>query len=106
MVELIIAIVIFSVAVLGMAQTGLVAFQQARAGDIATKVWAAAQLQLEEFRQDDFASLATGSGTVAGYPATWTVTGTDPKTVTLAITRPSVLGGQAIDSFVVVRTDW
>ena len=52
------------------------------------------------------AGVSGGSDTIRGYPVAWTVSGTDPKTVVMAVTRPDVLGGQSIDSFVMVVPDW
>ncbi len=106
LVEVVVAIVIFAGGVLGTLQMGLVARQQARTGEIVTDVWAVAQIKLEEMRAADFDNLSAGSDTIGGYPASWTVTGTDPKTVTLSVTRPSMLGGKVVDSIVVLIPDW
>ena len=106
LVELVVAIVIFAVAVLGMVEMSLVANQLGRTGEIHTDMWTVAQLQFEKMRNDDFDSLAAGSDTIRGYPVSWTVAGTEPKTVTLQVTRPDLLGGTAVDSFVVVVADW
>lgn len=106
LVESVAALVILAVGVLGMVQMGLVAFQQARAGEIRADSWAVAQVELEALRMTPFGSLSAGNDTVGGYPVEWTVAGTEPKTVTLAITRPNVLGGQLVDSVVLVLADW
>ena len=105
-VELIVSIVIFLIAVLGMIQMSVVARQQARAGKLATDMWAVAQLKLEEIKATDFDSVSGGADTIRGYPVSWTVSGVDPKAVTLSITRPSVLGGQVVDEVLILVPDW
>ena len=106
MVELIVAMVVFTIAVLGMVQMGLVARQQTRAGEIATDVWTVAQLKLEEIKAIDFDSVSGGADSIGGYPVSWTVSGVDPKSVTLSITRPRMLGGDVVDQIVMLIPDW
>ena len=106
LVETVMAIVIMSVAVLGTAQMGMVAHQQSRAGAVATDMWTVAQLSFEELRAEDFDSLASDTDTVRGYPVSWTVTGTEPKTVLLSVTRPTATSGQVVDTFAMLVADW
>ena len=106
LVELVVAVVIFAIAVLGMVQMSLVARQQARAGALATDVWTVAQLKLEEIKATDFDSISGGADSIRGYPVSWTVSGADPKSVTLSITRPDMLGGQVIDRVIMLVSDW
>ena len=40
-----------------------------------------------------------------GFPISWTVSGTAPKVVVLAIERRSVLGGMTVDTFVTHAAD-
>ena len=104
--EVVVAMVIFTIAVLGMVQMGLVARQQARAGELATDMWTVAQLKLEEIKATDFDSVSGGADSIRGYPVSWTVSGANPKSVTLSITRPNVLGGQKVDRVVMLVSDW
>ncbi len=106
LVELVVAIGILAISVLGTVQMGVVARQQSRAGALATDMWTVAQLQFEELKAEDFDSLATRSDTVRGFPVSWTVSGTEPKTVTLSVTRPTAAGGQVADTFVMWVADW
>ncbi len=106
-IEVIVAMTIFAIAVLAAIQHGVSARQMARTGEIITEAAAAAQYQLETLRGMDFDSVATDADTVHGYPVGWTVTGTDSlKTVVLIVTRPSVLGTPVADSFVTLLYDW
>ena len=104
-VEVLIALIVFTVGALAAAQHTLAARQQARAGEIITESAAAAQYQMETLRSLPRDSLESGSDTVWGFPINWTVSGTAPKVVILVIERPSVLGGMAVDTFVTYAAD-
>ena len=49
--------------------------------------------------------LVSDSDTVWGFPISWTVSGTAPKVVVLAVERRSVLGGMTVDTFVTHAAD-
>ncbi len=104
-VEVLIALIVFTVGALAAAQHTLVARQQARAGEIITESAAAAQYQMETLRSLPRDSLESGADTVWGFPISWTVSGTAPKVVILVIERPSVLGGMAVDTLVTYAAD-
>ena len=104
-VEVLIALVVFTVGALAAAQHTLVARQQANAGEIITEAAAAAQYQMETLRSLPPDDLVSDSDTVWGFPISWTVSGTDPKVVVLAIERRSVLGGMTVDTFVTHAAD-
>ena len=100
LVEVLVAMIIFTAGVLAVVQQMLTARQQARAGEIITESAAAAQYQMETLRSLPFDSVVSASDTVWGFPLTWTVSGTNPKVVLLTVERPSVLGGVVVDTFV------
>jgi prepilin-type N-terminal cleavage/methylation domain-containing protein len=104
--EVIVSILVFAVVVLGLLQMALVARQQTRAGQLKTDMWSVAQVTIEEITATSFDSISAGSDNVMGYPVAWTVAGTSPKTVTLVVQRPSVLGGIVADTFVTQVADW
>ena len=104
-VEVLIALIVFTVGALSAAQHTLAARQQARAGEIITESAAAAQYQMETLRSLPHDSLDSGADTVWGFPISWTVSGTAPKVVILVIERPSVLGGMVVDTFVTYAAD-
>ena len=104
-VEVLIALVVFTVGALAAAQHTLVARQQANAGEIITEAAAAAQYQMETLRSLPPDNLVSDSDTVWGFPISWTVSGTAPKVVVLAIERRSVLGGMTVDTFVTHAAD-
>ncbi len=100
LLEVLIALLIFTIGALAAVQQSLTARQQARAGEFMTEATAAVQYQMETLRSLPFDSVTSDSDTVWGFPITWTVSGADPKVVLLTVERPSVLGGVTIDTFV------
>ena len=99
-VEVLVALVVFTVGALAAVQQMLTARQQARAAELITEAAAAAQYQMETLRSLPYDSVASDSDTVWGFPLTWTVSGASPKVVVLTVERPSVLGGVTVDTFV------
>ena len=99
-VEVLVALIVFTTGTLAVIQHTLTARQLARTGETITEAAAAAQYQMETLRSLPYDSLASDSDTVWGFPLSWTVSGTTPKVVVLAVERPSVLGGITVDTFV------
>jgi prepilin-type N-terminal cleavage/methylation domain-containing protein len=87
LIEVLIGVVILAIALLGLAAAGGVAARQVYNGRLDMARWAAIQEQIESLVAVGYDSISGGSGTVQGYPMTWTVTGTDPKEIMLVITR-------------------
>ena len=104
-VEVLVALIVFTVGALAAVQQMLTARQQARAGEIVTEAAAAAHYQLETLRSLPYDSVVSDADTVWGFPLTWTVSGTSPKVIVLAVKRPSVLGGVTVDTFVTHAAD-
>ncbi len=90
LVELLVAVMILSVALLGLAGAGGVAAQQLHIGRKDMTRWTAAQQQIEELVRTGYDSIATGSSVVQGYPMNWTVTGTNPKKVIFTLERTNL----------------
>ena len=99
-VEVLVALLVFTIGALAATQHSLTANQQAKAGEIITESAAAAQYQMETLGSLPRDSLVSGSGSVWGFPIKWTVSGTDLKVVVLAVERRRVLGGVTVDTFV------
>ena len=100
LLEVLIALLIFTIGALAAVQQSLTARQQARAGEIITESAAAVQYQMETLRSLPFDSVTSDSDTVWGFPISWTVSGVDPKVVLLTVERPSIFGGVTVDTFV------
>lgn len=100
LVEILIGVVILSVALIGLAAAGGVAARQVYTGRQDMGRWAAIQQQLESLVALGYDSVADGSSTVQGYPMTWTVTGTDPKQITVVMERENYRGETVQDTFI------
>ena len=105
LIEIIMAVLIFSVMMGGVMSAGLVASNQLRAGQNDVRVWKAVTYQLEKLIAEGYSSVSSGSDTVQGYSTVWTVTGTDPKKIILVIDRTTLSGDVRPDSFVTYLAD-
>ena len=99
LVEMLIGIVILAVALLALAAAGGVATRQVGYGRQDMGRWAAIQEQMETLVALGYDNVTDGSNTVQGYPMTWTVTGTDPKEITLVMERVNYSGQTVQDTF-------
>ena len=72
--ELIVAMVILSVGVLGLAGTTAAFALQVTLGDVKTERAAALQSVVEGIRAADYAAVGSGSETIGRYGVTWSVT--------------------------------
>jgi prepilin-type N-terminal cleavage/methylation domain-containing protein len=105
LVEVLIGIVILSIALLGLAAAGGVAARQVYTGRVDMARWAALQQQLESVIARGYDSVTAGSATVQGYPMSWTVAGTNPKQITLVMTRQDARGQLRYDTLVTFLSD-
>lgn len=72
MVEVMVALVILAVGVLGLAGTTALVVRQVTMADVATERAAALQSVVERLRAADFDSVGTGADTVGLFTAKWT----------------------------------
>ncbi len=100
LVEIIMALMIFSVLMGGLMSASLVASSQLKIGQNDVRVWKTATYQLEKLIALGYDSVKSGSDTGQGYDAVWTVSGTDPKKILLVIDRETLSGDIKPDSFV------
>ena len=100
LVEILIGVVILAIALLGLAAAGGVAARQVYMGRVDMGRWAAMQETLESLVALGYDSVGSGTGTVQGYPMTWTVTGTNPKQVTLVMQRENFQRQTVYDTLV------
>ena len=103
--EVLIAMLVFTIGALAAVQQSLTARQQARAGEIITEAAAVAQYQMETLRSLPYDNLSSDSDTVWGFPLIWNVTAGDPKVILLSVERQSVLGNVTVDTFVTYVAD-
>jgi len=100
MIEVIIAILILAVGILGLAGTTALSVRQVNMSDIATERSVALQTTVERIRAMDFASVSTGTDSVGGYDVSWkTLPSGSTKLVQIVWVGPglkSVSGGLPI----------
>ncbi len=99
-IEVLVAITIFSVAALGLTKIGLTTSRALQSGRGHMTEWTIAQSTLDSLRGLGWAALdgETGSATVQGHTVTWEVQGDNPRHVIVVIPR-QVLGRTVSDTF-------
>jgi prepilin-type N-terminal cleavage/methylation domain-containing protein len=105
LVEVLIGVIILSVALLGLAAAGGVAARQVYRGRVDMGRLAALQQELESLVAQGYDNVTAGSDTVQGYPMSWTVTGTNPKQITLVVTREDFRRRTVQDTLVTFLAD-
>lgn len=92
LVEVIIAVVILTCGVLGMAGTTALVVRQITLSDLATERCAAIQTAIERLRAQPYSSLSSGSDSVGIFAVQWTVasSGTHAKSVRVVTTGPGM----------------
>ena len=100
-IEVLVALSIFTIAILVLASTGLVSTRTLRAGRSYMTASAVAQTKLDSLTSLGWTGLTgvSGSATVQGYPVTWEVYGVNPKRIILVVHR-QVAAKVYADSFV------
>jgi len=108
MIEVIVAIVVLTVGVLGLAGTTAYIVRQITLGDLMTERAVAFQTVVDRIQAMPYASVTTGSDSVGVFAVTWEAVdaGSQNKIVTVVTTGPG-LGGtsfptnnpQAVDTF-------
>ncbi len=101
LVEVLVALLIFTMAILALATAGSIASKTLRSGRSYMGSWAVAQSKLDSLTALGWAALGGQSGTetVQGFAVTWNVQGTNPRRVTLVVQR-NLSGTVYPDTFV------
>ena len=105
LVEVIVSIILLTIVVTSLAQASFIAARYLQQGKSDTRMWNAVHFQMESITADGYDALSSGSSTVAGYPMTWAVQGSDPKKVILEVTT-SRFGTSTRDTFVTYVADF
>lgn len=109
LVEVMVALVILAVGILGLAATTMYAIRQTTFGELTTERAAALQTVIEELRAVDYDSVRSGSDSVGNFSVSWTVTrGSRSKAVEIVTLGPGLrssggapgLGPAVADTFV------
>jgi len=88
-IEVLVAITIFSIVVLGVAATGAVSARNLNSGQESTSAATAVQSKVDSLTSLGWAALTaqSGSDSVQGHSVNWTVTGTNPRHVVVVVHR-------------------
>jgi prepilin-type N-terminal cleavage/methylation domain-containing protein len=100
--EIMVCIVILGTTLLSLTAASGYAARELSASRRDLTWWAVAQTQLESLAAEGFKDVASDSATVQGVPMTWTVAGTDPKTVTLVVRHVNSVGGTVRDTLLLI----
>jgi type IV pilus assembly protein PilV len=114
LIELIIALIILTFGVLGMAGTTALVVRQTTLADVNTERSAALQSVVERIRATSYNSVGTGSSTVGAFTVSWSVASStgNTKTVRVITTGPGLrkdtaavvptLGNNVQDTFTMI----
>ncbi len=88
-IEVLVAITIFSIVVLGVAATGAVSVRSVYAGQESTSAATAVQSKVDSLTSLGWTALTPQSGadSVQGHSVNWTVTGDNPRHVVVVVQR-------------------
>ncbi len=99
LVEIIIAVLIFSFMMGGLMSAGLVASNQLKIGQRDVEVWEVATYQMEKLIALGYDSIKPGTDTIQGYPVDWKINGSSPKRIFITIDRKTIHGNWRSESF-------
>lgn len=85
LVELVVAVIILAVGVLGLAGTTAFVVRQVAHADVVTERSAAFQTSIENIRATPYASIAPGSRTVGSFNVTWAIVDSTIHTKTVSV---------------------
>lgn len=88
-IEVIVAVVIFTFAILGMTTTSNFVSRQMQIALRDMRMAFATQQKIEQLLSLGYGGITSGSGTVDGFPVAWWVSGTNPKVLTLVVSSDS-----------------
>lgn len=99
LVEVVVALIILTVGVLGLAGTTVWVVRQSTLAELSTERAAAVQTVVEQLRASDYATLAAGSDSVGRFDVSWSVAdGSRSKLVTLVTVGPGLSSGSGMPS--------
>jgi prepilin-type N-terminal cleavage/methylation domain-containing protein len=99
LVEVMVALIILTVGVLGLAATTVWVVRQGTLAELTTERSAAVQTVVEQLRASEYASLAAGSDSVGRFDVSWSIVdGNRSKLVTLVTVGPGLSSGGGMPS--------
>ncbi len=96
LIEVMIAMVILTVAILGFSSATGLALRTTNRGRQEIQLWAAVQWKADSLTAVGWGNVTAGSDTVNGYPMSWTVSGTNVEQIDLSVDHPSLTTGAMV----------
>jgi type IV pilus modification protein PilV len=97
LVEVIVALIILTVGVLGMAATTMLVVRQTTLSEMTTERSAALQTVIERLRSEDYETLSSGADTVGRFDVNWSVTtGVRTKQVEIVTVGPGLTSASGV----------
>lgn len=100
LVEVLVSLMVFTVAVLGLTTAGFVSSTQVRVGWTDSRLWSAVHTQLDSLTAVGYDAVTSGADSVAGYAMVWTVQAGNPKKIVLVTGTADYDGVATQDTFV------
>ena len=99
LIEVMVALIILTVGVLGLAGTTVWVVRQSTLAELTTERSAAVQTVVEQLRASDYTGLAAGSDSVGRFDVSWSVAaGNRSKLVTVVTVGPGLSSGSGMPS--------
>jgi prepilin-type N-terminal cleavage/methylation domain-containing protein len=99
LIEVMVALIILTVGVLGLAGTTVWVVRQSTLAELTTERAAAVQAVVEQLRASDYTTLVDGSDSVGRFDVSWTVASANrSKLVTVVTVGPGLWGGNGMPS--------
>ena len=98
-VEVTMALLIFSLMMGGLMSASLVASNQLKMGQSDVEVWEVATYQMEKLIALGYDSIKPGKDTIQGLPVDWKINGNSPKRIYITVDRKSIQGQWKSESF-------
>ena len=99
LIEIIMAVLIFSLLMGGLMSAGLVASNQLKIGQGDVEMWEVATYQMEKLIALGYDSIKNGKDTIQGMPVDWKINGNSPKRIFVTIDRKNIHGNWKTESF-------
>ncbi len=106
LLEVLVAILVLVIAIVGLSYAGIIAVKQDRLGWTDSQLWTAVHHQLDSLRTVGYENVTAGADTVMGFPMVWDVQGTDPKKIILEALAPNSKAEAVPDTFVTYIANW
>ncbi len=106
LIEVMVAMVMLTSAVLGLAAAAGLAVRTTIRGRQDIQLWAAVQWKADSLVSLGWGNVTSGSDTFQGYPMSWTVSGANPERIDLLVDHASLTTGAMIrDTLILYLTN-